>query len=175
MPTFHAMRALAGLLGLVFVLGPVLVYLPVLWFGLALRTVRVSRGSLEGLDAVPSAVSAGLSLALAVTLAAGYRAPCLAVYLAVASLLVLPRSCRVRAQRTAGTIRRTVLWVIPWRTLRDVEPSLHLDGWGDFDDPLALHLACRTESIELGWVLRGDGARVDAMIAEWAAPPSPSR
>lgn len=83
----------------------------------------------------------------------------------VAATLAL--GCRVRVRRTDGAWRleRYFLFVVRWRTVRLERPVAHVDGWGDFLDPEAFHIAddARPDvTFELAWGSR-NGPDLDAL------------
>ncbi len=130
-------------------------------FLLALDRVRIgTRGdtaTLRGLDPAPMAV-AGFPLASCAAAASvgGWRAGVVASVAAVIAWLgfrievgVTPRGTRI--------VRRA-LYIIPWRIHRSADHAIAFDdGWGDFEDPEALHVSCNAGAtkIELGWAGRG--------------------
>ena len=76
---------------------------------------------------------------------------------------------RLRAVATETTLRRYLLWIVPWRTRRAPgTPSFYVDGWGDFADPEALHVALPggLGNVEPAWSSAQSGRLAEQLVAE---------
>jgi hypothetical protein len=49
------------------------------------------------------------------------------------------------------------------RAVSAERPEAFVDGWGDFEDPAALHVSCGNESIELAWNTKNSGVDFEAL------------
>lgn len=156
---------------------PLLTALPLITMSLGLGSLCLrftARGNvLRSLDAsaamvvtvVAFLVGTGLAVAGAVQ---GAPWPGMREAVVVVGGLTVARSCRVELEVGAQGefCTRRILGVRWWRQhMRGAE--LFLDGWGDFSDPLALHLGDHETSLELGWFDASYPAgRPEAMVAE---------
>lgn len=158
---WRLLELVAGYLGLLGGLGPLVLTLPYLTGMSFVHARRAKRGmSLTALDPGAMAMAWFPLSALAVWgfMAWGFVAGCLTA--AAAGLLWF--SCRINVAIVPGgtTLWRTVLWFIPWRVMRSTTaPALDVDGWGDWADPEALSLHLDQASIELAWSGAGSGER----------------
>lgn len=89
---------------------------------------------------------------------------------AIALLLLASSRVAIDATPSGARLTRHVLG-LPWAKAHTSEAvSVYLDGWGDFSDPLALHVHVGDAHVELGWFSKGDDAdgtlaRVEAALA----------
>lgn len=70
------------------------------------------------------------------------------------------------------TLRRCVLWILPWRVRRlRGSPHFYVAGWGDFMDPEALHLALPGESspLQIGWSSSTSGRLAERLAEDLTA------
>ncbi len=120
------------------------------------------RVRLAGRDSFLVAVSTvGVSAAAAGAYLAWLPLGCSAV---LAGAGIVPCfGCRFSLDATAsgGRLQRRVLWRIPWRTIALARPAAWVDGWGDWADPLAVHVGETSPdgvSCEVAWSSKGDDA-----------------
>lgn len=156
---------------------------------LALNRVRIEAKDesvrISGVDPGPMAFCGFVALTLTWW---AWRWGVVAFALTGAVSLVTLSSLRVTLTATRGltTLRRTVLYVVPWRTWRGLgPPRAVVDGWGDWFDPETLMVRMtvrdREKTVELGWGSRSSAGTCSALAEainrslEGLSPPSSAR
>lgn len=147
------LKFLGGLL----CLGPFLEMFPIVVLLYALRRVRIDASRqdeihLVGVDpwTMLFFVISGSALSIALFMSSGFL-----VAAAGASIsLLLALGCRIELSVTQAGSRftRRIFGFVPWSVWHSERPpELFIDGWGDMDDPEALHIGFGLGSLELGW------------------------
>ncbi len=156
--------------------GPIFTYL----FATGTLRVRATGCGVRITGADPAPMCAlGIILAVPVAVLTAWGAK--AALLGGAAALVTWFGCRLRVDVTSErtVVVRTFAFVVPWSWRSYGEaPHAFTDGWGDFADPLALHLDLGKgeRDIELGWGGQGTpscddlAARINEGIAGLPPP-----